>query len=31
MRGRPELSNGLSLCELHHGAFDADQMGIRSS
>ncbi|WAM26804.1 HNH endonuclease [Myxococcus sp. NMCA1] len=28
-RGRPEVSNGLSLCKLHHGAFDTDLLGIR--
>ena len=28
-RGRPEVANGLSLCKLHHGAFDADLLGIR--
>ncbi|CAM4290179.1 MULTISPECIES: HNH endonuclease [Myxococcus] len=28
-RGRPEISNGLSLCKLHHGAFDTDLLGIR--
>lgn len=28
-RGRPEVPNGLSLCKLHHGAFDADLLGIR--
>lgn len=27
-RGRPEVPNGLSLCSLHHGAFDADLLGI---
>jgi putative restriction endonuclease len=29
VRGRPEVPNGLSLCKLHHGAFDADLLGIR--
>ena len=28
-RGRPEVSNGLCLCRLHHGAYDTDLMGIR--
>lgn len=28
-RGRPEVSNGLSLCKLHHGAYDTDLLGIR--
>lgn len=29
VRGRPEVPNGLSLCRLHHGAFDTDLLGIR--
>lgn len=29
VRGRPEVPNGLSLCKLHHGAFDTDLLGIR--
>jgi putative restriction endonuclease len=28
-RGVPEVPNGLALCHLHHGAFDADLLGIR--
>jgi putative restriction endonuclease len=27
-RGRPEVPNGLSLCKIHHGAFDAHMLGI---
>ena len=27
-RGKPEVSNGLALCGVHHGAFDANIMGI---
>ncbi len=27
--GDPVVSNGLSLCKLHHAAYDADVMGIR--
>jgi putative restriction endonuclease len=27
-RGRPEVPNGLSLCKIHHGAFDADILGV---
>jgi putative restriction endonuclease len=27
-RGTPEVPNGLSLCQLHHGAFDAELLGI---
>ena len=27
--GEPKVSNGLSLCRLHHGAFDANLIGIR--
>ncbi len=27
-RGKPEVSNGLALCKIHHGAFDANIMGI---
>ncbi len=28
-RGEPTVDNGLALCLLHHGAFDADLLGIR--
>jgi len=28
--GAPVISNGLSLCKLHHAAFDANLIGIRS-
>ena len=28
-RGVPEVPNGLALCHLHHGAFDADLLGVR--
>lgn len=28
-RGEPVVSNGLSLCKLHHAAFDAHILGIR--
>jgi len=28
-RGRPEVPNGLALCQLHHSAFDAKLLGIR--
>ena len=28
-RGRPEVPNGLSLCRLHHGAFDKAILGVR--
>lgn len=27
--GEPEVPNGLALCRLHHGAFDANLLGIR--
>jgi putative restriction endonuclease len=27
-RGEPEISNGLSLCSIHHRAFDEDLVGI---
>ncbi len=27
-RGRPEVPNGLSLCKIHHGAYDADILGV---
>ena len=27
-RGKPEVPNGLALCGVHHGAFDANIMGI---
>lgn len=29
-RGEPWVSNGLSLCKLHHAAFDRNFLGIRS-
>lgn len=29
VRGEPEVTNGLALCKLHHGAYDADLLGIR--
>ncbi len=28
-RGEPIVPNGLSLCKLHHAAFDANILGIR--
>jgi len=28
-RGDPVVPNGLALCKLHHGAFDADILGVR--
>jgi putative restriction endonuclease len=28
-RGEPKVRNGLSLCKLHHAAFDANILGIR--
>jgi putative restriction endonuclease len=28
VRGRPEVSNGLALCKIHHSAFDANILGI---
>ena len=27
-RGRPEVANGLSLCKIHHSAYDANILGI---
>jgi len=27
-RGKPEVPNGLALCRIHHGAYDANIMGI---
>lgn len=27
-RGNPEVPNGLSLCRIHHGAFDVDILGV---
>lgn len=27
-RGRPEIPNGLSLCKIHHGAFDERILGV---
>jgi putative restriction endonuclease len=29
LQGTPSISNGISLCRLHHGAFDAALLGIR--
>ena len=29
VRGAPEISNGISLCKIHHSAFDANIVGIR--
>ncbi len=29
VRGEPVISNGLALCKLHHGAYDANLLGIR--
>jgi len=29
VRGHPEVPNGLALCRLHHGVFDANLLGIR--
>ncbi len=28
VRGNPEVPNGLALCKIHHGAFDANILGI---
>ena len=28
VRGQPEVPNGLSLCKIHHSAYDADILGI---
>jgi putative restriction endonuclease len=28
-RGVPHVTNGLALCKLHHGAYDANLMGVR--
>jgi putative restriction endonuclease len=28
VRGRPEVPNGLALCNIHHGAYDASIMGV---
>jgi putative restriction endonuclease len=28
-KGEPWVSNGLSLCKLHHAAFDAQILGVR--
>ena len=28
MKGEPSVSNGLSLCSIHHRAFDADLVGV---
>jgi putative restriction endonuclease len=28
-RGEPSVNNGLALCKLHHGAYDANLLGIR--
>ena len=27
-RGRPEVPNGLSMCKIHHGAYDAEILGV---
>jgi putative restriction endonuclease len=27
-RGKPEVPNGLSLCKIHHGAYDAEILGV---
>jgi putative restriction endonuclease len=27
-RGRPEIPNGLSLCKIHHSAYDVNILGI---
>jgi len=27
-RGRPEVPNGLALCKIHHGAYDANILGV---
>jgi putative restriction endonuclease len=27
--GEPVVPNGLSLCKIHHAAFDADMLGVR--
>ena len=27
-RGRPEVPNGLSLCKIHHAAYDANILGV---
>jgi putative restriction endonuclease len=27
-RGRPEVPNGLSLCKIHHGAYDSNILGV---
>ena len=27
-RGNPEVPNGLSLCRIHHGAYDVDILGV---
>jgi putative restriction endonuclease len=29
VRGEPSINNGLALCKLHHGAYDADLLGVR--
>jgi putative restriction endonuclease len=26
--GRPEVPNGLSLCKIHHGAYDTEILGV---
>ncbi len=28
LRGQPEVPNGLSLCKIHHSAYDADILGV---
>ena len=30
LSGRPEIPNGLALCKIHHGAFDAHILGVAS-
>jgi len=27
-RGHPEVPNGLSLCKIHHGAYDTEILGV---
>ncbi len=29
MEGRPTVNNGMSLCKIHHAAFDVNIVGIR--
>ena len=28
VRGKPKVPDGLALCRIHHGAFDANTLGI---